>query len=77
MAKIIGKLQIVKGQRTYRYLRLFSKKFYPVYSSQTPKAIQAIMDQLAQTRFGNYYHAESGLIQFNQSHGYLKNSGLE
>lgn len=63
---------IVKGQRTYRYLRIFSKSFYPVYSSPTPSCIQAIIDLLGQARFGNNYHAESGLIQFNQSHGYLK-----
>ncbi len=70
---------IVKGQRTYRYLRIFSKKFYPTYSSQTPKEIKQIMAQFGQTRFGNNYHADTGLVQFNQSHGYLKQewSGIE
>lgn len=70
---------IVKGQRTYRYLRIFSKKFYPTYSSQTPKEIKQIMDQFGQTRFGSNYHVDTGLVQFDQSHGYLKQewSGME
>jgi hypothetical protein len=37
------------------------------------------MAQFGQTRFGNNYHADTGLVQFNQSHGYLKQewSGIE
>ena len=70
---------IVKGHRTYRYLRIFSKEFYPVYSKPTPEKIQCIMDQLGQDRFGDNYHAESGLIHFDKSHGYLKKqwSGID
>ena len=63
---------IVKGHRTYRYLRVFSKKFYPVYSESTPESLQTIMDHLGHARFNQNYHKASGLIQFPTSHGHLK-----
>lgn len=63
---------IVKGHRTYRYLRVFSKVFYPVYSNATPNSIQAIMDHLGSNHFGQQYSPDTGLIRFNESHGYLK-----
>lgn len=63
---------IVKGHRTYRYLRVFSKVFYPVHSEATPSHIQAIMDKMGADRFGQQYDAATGIVQFNQSHGYLK-----
>lgn len=67
---------IVKGHRTYRYLRVFSKKFYPVHSEPTPYHIQTIMDHLGQARFAEHYRKETGLIQFKRSHGHLKKQWL-
>ena len=63
---------IVKGHRTYRYLRLFSKIFYPVNSEPTPAHFKSMMDQMGQERFGNHYDPETGLIKFKTTHGYLK-----
>ena len=63
---------IVKGHRTYRYLRVFSKQFYPTVSKATPEKIQIIMDHLGTEQFGDNYQAGYGVIKFNRSHGYLK-----
>ncbi len=63
---------IVKGHRTYRYLRLFSHSFYPQVEQPTPSTAQILMDQMAKKRYGNAYDPESGLIRFEQTHGYLK-----
>jgi hypothetical protein len=63
---------IVKGHRTYRYLRVFTKHFYPVHSTPTPAHIKLMMKQMSEERYGSDYHPDSGLIQFKTTHGYLK-----
>lgn len=65
-------LLIVKGDRTYRYLNIFSKTYYPNRRYATPPAIQAIINQLATQRFGEYYCAQTGIVHYPQTHGYLK-----
>lgn len=63
---------IVKGQRTYRYLPLFARRFYPTWREPTPPAIQALMDFLARAKFGEAYDPGSGLIRFARSRGHLR-----
>lgn len=63
---------IVKGCRTYRYLPVFAKSFYPNWRYPTPTRYQALMDYLAHQKFGDNYHPESGLIQFPTSQGHLR-----
>lgn len=63
---------IVKGHRTYRYLSIFSKDYYPCYDKPTPDEMQSLINALAGARFGDFYHTDSGLIQFPQSRGHLK-----
>ncbi len=63
---------IVKGHRTYRYLSLFARRFYPTWRHPTPGPIQALMDHLATARFGQAYCPEAGLIRFQTSRGHLK-----
>jgi hypothetical protein len=65
---------IVKGYRTYLYLPLFAHHFYPNYRYSTPPEMQRLMDYLAEKKFGQYYHPESGLIQFTESRGQLRGS---
>ncbi len=60
--ELIGKIQaqqpriplywllIVKGDRTYRYLNVFSKQYYPNRKTPTPPEIQSLMNQLARER---------------------------
>ena len=65
-------LLIVKGDRTYRYLSVFSKSHYPNRRYPTPPDTQAIMHQLASARFGYHYDPASGLVRYPQSQGHLK-----
>ena len=63
---------IVKGYRTYRYLPLFARKFYPTWRQDTPQDIRSMMALLAQQKFGSAYCPETGIIHFEQSKGHLK-----
>ena len=63
---------ITKGHRTYRYLRTFSKVFYPHWQEPTPTREQSIMDMLAGCRFGRYYDAGKGILHFPESRGHLR-----
>lgn len=65
---------IVKGHRTYRYLSVFSKKYYPRHDEPTPENLQQLINELANKRFTRYYNPETGLIQFPESRGHLKSS---
>ena len=63
---------IVKGHRTYRYLPVFSKCYYPCPDLATPTDIKKIMDHLATTHFGECYDPGTGIIRFPESKGHLK-----
>ncbi len=63
---------ITKGHRTYRYLRVFSKSFYPHWQKPTPPREQSIINLLANRRFGDYYDASKGILHFPESRGHLK-----
>lgn len=65
-------LLIVKGDRTYRYLNVFSRQYYPNRRYATPPDIQALMDDLAAARFGPAYDAVRGLVCYPESQGHLK-----
>jgi len=56
---------IVKGHRTFRYLPLFFRSFYPNWRSETPGEIQSLMDSLALERFGSDYDCASGTVRFS------------
>ena len=62
---------IVKGHRTYRYLPVFSRQFYPNHKTATPMEMQRRMDILANYKFGSAYKKQKGLIQFDESKGHL------
>jgi hypothetical protein len=63
---------IVKGHRTYRYLPVFSKVFYPNYLNPTPEWEQGLMNKLALDAFGENYDPDKGIIHFSTSQGHLK-----
>ena len=63
---------LVKGHRTYRYLRTFYRIFYPAHNRPTPPEFQALMDQLASKKFGEFYSPETGVVHFPESRGHLK-----
>lgn len=57
-------LLISSGYKTYRFLSVFYKEFYPCYNKPTPPDMQALMDYLASERFGADYHPELGITRF-------------
>ncbi len=63
---------IVKGQKTFRFMTLFSKLHYPSWRHPTPLPIKALMNHLGKMKFPENYDPESGLVRFPQSKGHLK-----
>jgi len=57
-------LLISSGYKTYRFLTVFYKEFYPRYDKSTPPEIQVIMEHLALHRFGSDYRCEEGVVRF-------------
>ena len=56
-------LLISKGFRTYRYLPLFFREFYPRHDRPTPDALQRVLDAAARSRFATNYDAANGLVR--------------
>ena len=57
-------LLISSGYKTYRFLTVFYKEFYPRYDESTPAEMQAMIEFLATQRFGSDYHCEEGIVRF-------------
>lgn len=55
---------ISKGFRTYKFLPVYFKAFYPRHDQETPPFEQAILDTLATLKFPRNYHPETGVIRF-------------
>jgi len=55
---------ISSGYKTYRFLPVFFREFYPTYQRPTPPATKRMLDALAQLKFPSEYDAERGLIRF-------------
>ncbi len=56
---------IVSGFRTYRFLPVYSQRFYPRYDETTPPEVQAIMDTVAGKRFGAGYDSATGVVRLD------------
>ncbi len=55
---------ICSGHRTYRYLSLFYREFYPCYDAATPPRTQKLIDGLGRLKFADEYH--DGIIRVSQ-----------
>ncbi len=53
---------ISSGYKTYRFLPVFFRDFYPTYQCPTPPAIKRVVDALAQLKFRSEYDPERGII---------------
>lgn len=53
---------ICKGYRTFRYLPVYFKHYYPRPGHALPGFERRVLDQLAGKRFGDHYCAETGII---------------
>ena len=63
---------IVKGHRTFKYLPTFSKSFYPHWSLDRSD-LKPLADALARDKFGDDYNPTTGVVEFTESKGHLKN----
>lgn len=57
-------LLLTSGFRTYRFLPVFWKEFYPRFDKETPAGVRDMMNQLAANRFGSQYDPNTGLVRF-------------
>lgn len=64
-------LLLVKGHRTFRYLPLFGKSFYPHWSVDRSD-LKPLADELALEMFPDDYNPATGVVEFRESRGHLK-----
>lgn len=65
---------ISKGYRTYRYLHLFSKVYWPSIHQAAAPELKHLLDILAIKKFGTHFNPATGVIRFPQSRGHLKSN---
>lgn len=59
-------LLITSGYRTYRFLPVFWRRFYPRADEPTPEPEKRLLDKLARERFGEAYDAERGVARLRR-----------
>ena len=59
-------LLISAGYKTYRFLPLFFRRFYPSPDSYDSDFERSLADTLAKARFGQEYHREDGVVRFSE-----------
>lgn len=64
-------LLLVKGHRTFKYLCVFGYSFFPHWEIDRSD-LKPLADQLAEEMFGNAYRASSGVVEFPESRGHLR-----
>lgn len=57
-------LLICSGFRTYRFMPVFWREFYPRHDAATPAPAAALMSRLAAERWGSCYSHVDGLVRF-------------
>jgi len=60
-------LLLSSGFRTYRFLPVFYREFFPRYDVQTPPDKQKLIDEIAGKLFGDEYFPELGIVRFKES----------
>ncbi len=58
---------ISKGYRTYKFLPVYFKDFYPRYDRETPEFEAELMATLADLKFPGHYDRERGILRFDGS----------
>jgi hypothetical protein len=53
---------ITKGYRTYRYLPVYFREFFPRADAPTPAGVQRLLDAVARHKFGTAYDPATGVI---------------
>ena len=57
-------LLLTSGFRTYRFLPVFWREFFPRFDAPTPPGQKRLAEFLARQRFGDQYDASSGTVRF-------------
>ncbi len=57
-------LLLTSGFRTYRFLPVFWREFFPRHRTPMPQATRRLLAQLALARYGDCYDAATGLVRF-------------
>lgn len=58
---------ICSGYKTWRFLPVFFREFYPNPDAPTPEYIQNILDTLGERKFGEEYHKETGVVRLRSA----------
>jgi len=64
-------LLLVKGHRTYRYLHVFARSFFP-HERQARPELAALAGHLAGELFPGEYSPATGIVEFSPSRGHLR-----
>jgi hypothetical protein len=59
-------LLLTSGFRTYRFLPVFWREFFPRFDRTTPAEEQSLLNQLAQERFGAQFDSGASLVRFTR-----------
>lgn len=57
-------LLLTSGFRTYRFLPVFWRNFFPHYAQPTPAPMQALLTQLARAGYRGQFDPATGLVRF-------------
>jgi hypothetical protein len=68
-------LLLTSGFRTYRFLPVFWREFFPRFDRSTPPELHRLLYQLANERFGAQFDAPAGVVRF--AHPQQLAAGLE
>jgi len=70
-------LLLSSGYRTYRFLPVFFKEFYPRYDKPTPEDKQNLMNDVAKKLFEDEFFTEFGVVRFKQGVTFMKKELLD
>jgi len=59
-------LLLTSGFRTYRFLPVFWREFYPRFDQPTPERVRGLVDCLAADRFESQYNRYDGIVRFQR-----------
>lgn len=58
---------ICSGYKTWRFLPVFFRDFYPNPEATTPPRVKRVIDALGTAKFGDEYLPEEGIVRFRQA----------
>lgn len=61
-------LLLSAGFRTYRFLPVFWREFWPRFDAVMPEAVRTLRDRIAVGRFGDAFDREAGVVRFPRPH---------